>query len=567
MDFADKANWVAADGEIIARTQTLQTGLQATCHVLSTTRNRAVVPVVVAGIRSSSPEVRAAVIRAAVRRHDPATHTELVRHFAELDDADQTVLSETHRALPHHAASVLRKAVLEGDATLCAGACAIIQAAADFEMFPTLLKAAENKKHHHLADVLATIAVLTNVLYQDLAQWAAGVRAGVHDPSFARRHVLIALENSLGRYAQHQRTEILDAFLLLAPADNATFLKILRDKHHACHAPMVAALSTSEDSGIMERLVELLRDTDAPIAALEVVAERGDPQFLNILLHELKHPAPLRVLHNMKRLHRVVWLESKRELLLELDGRAQAVAVDLAAASSISSESLFKLLELVLGDGLAEGRRASCQALARFGDQKSDDLVLAAAHDPDAGVQAAALRQLRTRHLPDALKLLVNRLDSSSVEVREAARSSLAEFNFIRYRSMFDLLDDESARTTGRLVHKVDHSACQKLLEELASPSLTVRLRAIEMAVAMAATDDIQPQLIELAHHENVAVRKEAVLALGHCHQGSIAPALDAATRDPSGSVAEAARTSIAQLQRAGVEMKLAPITSRGRST
>ena len=132
---------------------------------------------------------------------------------------------------------------------------------------------------------------------------------------------------------------------------------------------------------------------------------------------------------------------------------------------------------------------------------------------------------------------------------------------------MFDLLDDEAARATGRLVHKVDHSACQKLLEELASPSLTVRLRAIEMAVAMAATDDIQPQLIELARHENVAVRKEAVLALGHCHQAGSAPALDAATRDPSGSVAEAARTSIAELQRAGVEIQLAPVMTKGCSS
>ncbi len=547
--------------------QILPTGLNATCQVLSNTRNRAVVPVVVAGIRSSSPEVRAAVIRAAVRRHDPATHTELVSHFAELDAADQTVLCETHRGMTHHAAPVLRKAVLEGDATLCFGACEIIQAAGDFEMFPTLLKAAENKKHKHPADVLATIAGLTDRLFQDLAQWAGGAREGVHDPSFTRRHVLVALEQSLSRFAQHNRTEILDAFLLLAPADNAMFLKILHDTHHPCHAAMVAALSTSEDSGIMDRLVELLRDTEAPTAALEVVAQRDDQQFLNLLLHELKHPAPLRVLHNMKRLRRVTWLEAHRERLLDFDGRAQAVAVDLAVASDINGEALFDLLALVLRGGLAEGRRASCQALARFADPRADELVLAAIDDPDAGVQAVALRQLRSRRLPDALKLLVSRLDAPSVEVREAARSSLAEFNFVRYRSMFDLLDEEAARTTGRLVHKVDPLACQKLAEDLASPSLTIRLRAIEMAVALAATDDVQPQLIELARHENVAVRKEAVLALGHCQQAGSAQVLDAASRDANGSVADAARASIAQLQRTGVEAKSDQVTTAGSST
>jgi hypothetical protein len=525
-------------------------GLQATCQVISQTRNRAVLTLILGGIRSSNPEVRAAVIRAAMRRHDAATHVQLVRHFADLDEADKLILSECHRAMPHHAAPVLRKALLEGDATLCANACAIVQAAGDFDLFGALLKAAENKKHKHPAEILATIAGLTDLLHQQLAEWAGGARGGARDPSFARHHVLTALEQSLARFAQHQRTELLDAFLLLAPVDNATFLKVLRHQQHACHNAMVDALSKSEDSGIMERLVELLRDTDAPPAALEVIAKRADEQFVNILLHGLKHPAPIRVLHNMKRLRGVAWLETHRELLLELDGRSQAIAIELAMASDISRDSLFELLACIMRNGLAEGRRVSCHALAGFGDQKADDLILAALEDPDAGVQAAAVRQLRTRQLPDALKLLVNRLEAPSAEVRDAARSSLAEFNFVRYRAMFDLLDGEAARTTGRLVHKVDHAAVPKLLEELTSPSISVRLRGIEMAIAMAATDDVQAQLIELASNENISLRKEAIAALGFCQGPDGASVLETATRDPVASVAEAARNSLAQLRR-----------------
>ena len=76
----------------------------------------------------------------------------------------------------------------------------------------------------------------------------------------------------------------------------------------------------------------------------------------------------------------------------------------------------------------------------------ADELVLAVLEDPDAGVQAAAVRQLRVRRLPEPHNALFGSLDSRSVEVRDAARSSLAEFNFVRYRTMFDLLDEESAR-------------------------------------------------------------------------------------------------------------------------
>ena len=166
------------------------------------------------------------------------------------------------------------------------------------------------------------ITGLVDVLFQDLAQWASGIRPpGAHDPSFTRHQVLNALEQSLGRYAQHQRREILDAFLLLAPVDNTTFLRILRDPRHPCHAATIQTLSASQDSGIMERLVDLLRDTDAPNAALEIIAARNDLQFVNLLLHEVRHPVPIRVLHNMKRLRHIAWAESNCDTLLELDGR------------------------------------------------------------------------------------------------------------------------------------------------------------------------------------------------------------------------------------------------------
>ena len=226
-------------------------------------------------------------------------------------------------------------------------------------------------------------------------------------------------------------------------------------------------MAQSTVAGIAEKLVEILRNTDAPTAALEALARRSDRSSFDILLASIKHPVPLRVVHNMKRLRSVAWLEEHCKVLLELDGRSQAVAVELAAASSISESSIFALLALMMRSGLAEGRRASCAALAKFGSKEADATVRGALDDPDAGVQAAAVRQLRQRGLPDALRLLVSLLDSRSVEVRDAARTSLAEFNFVRYRAMFDLLDEKAVRTTGLLVHKVDHAVRDGLMQEL----------------------------------------------------------------------------------------------------
>lgn len=524
-------------------------GLSRTGQVLASSSNRAVLPVLLAGLRSSSPAIRAATIRATLRRHERSAHTQLIEHFASLSETDRLVVGDAHRAMPHHAAPALKTAILEGDATHCKNACRIISLSGDVDLVAVLVRAAEDKKHHYRAEAAATILELSTRVQQDLARWAAGDRSAAHDPSFKRHHVLVSLEQSVSRYAQHRRKEILDAFLLLAPVDNGTLQKLLRDTSHPCHSPTIAELSSTQNFGILERLVEMLRDTEVAPAILKIIARRTDERFIDLLLNGLKRPVPVRVLHNMRSLAHVAWLEENCGRLLELDGRGQSVAVDLAVASGLSRTAVFGLLTFLLQNGLAEARRVCCQTLAKFDGAQADELVLQLLDDPDAGVQAAAVRQLRARRVPDALQRLVALLDSRSPEVRDAARSSLAEFNFTRYRTMFDLLDEQSAHTTGVLVHKVDHSVQQKLAEELSSPSVTTKLRGIEMAIAMEAAQDVLEQLIELTSHENVSIRKEAVIALADCQGEAAVSAVKRAAEDSNHTVAEAAEESLARLQ------------------
>jgi HEAT repeat protein len=529
-------------------------GLSRTAQFLAGTANRAVLPVLLAGLKSSSPAIRAATIRATLRRHEPATHTQLIEHYAILSDTDRLIVADAHRAMPHHAAFALKSAILEGGATPCKNACRIIAMSGDVDLIPVLVRVAEDKRHHYRSEAAATILDLSTQVQQELLRWAAGDRSAPHDPSFKRHHALLSLEQSASRYAQHRRKEILDAFLLLAPVDNSTLQNILRDVSHPCHAPAIAELDSTQDFGILERLVELLRDTEAAPAALQIIARRTDERFVDILLNSMKRPVPVRVLHNMKRLTHVAWLEESRWRLLELDGHAQAVALELALSGGLSRTAVFELLTFLLQNGLIEARRACCQALAKFDGPQADQLVVELLKDPDPGVQAAAVRQLRARRVPDALERLVALLDSRLPEVRDAARSSLAEFNFTRYRTMFDVLDEQSAHSTGILVHKVDHSVQQKLAEELGSPSITTKIRGIEMAVAMEATADVLEQLLELTSHENAAVRKEAVTALADCKNESAIAALTRAAGDSNHTVAEAARQSLTKLQNGSSE-------------
>jgi HEAT repeat protein len=324
----------------------------------------------------------------------------------------------------------------------------------------------------------------------------------------------------------------------------------LHNPRHACHEPVVAALATSRAPATIARLIRLLCDTDAPLVILQVIARRTDRDFIRALFANLKPPVPLRALHNMKRLNSVAWLEIEAPLLLDLNDRAQALAVELAAASSITPDALFNLVLLMMEKGLTEARRASCRALAKIDGPEATALVVGALNDPDEGVRATAVRQLRPRNVPGALQTLVPLLDCRSTEVRGAARTALAEFNFARYRAKFDLLDETSARTTGMLVRKVDTGARAGLIEELASPSITARHRAIEMAVAMGATQDVCEQLIALSRGENAGIRRDAVIALGRCAGAKVEKAIRISMEDAHQSVRDAASDALAAMHR-----------------
>jgi HEAT repeat protein len=525
----------------------MTTGIHRTWNVLARTRNRAAVSVLAAALGSHNAEVRAGALRALARRTDPESLQQVLEHYGRFGEQERVVLADALRDIPRWLTTTLGDAVDRGDAAHCQNACHIAILCRDYDLIPRLLAVTENRSHPHAAQVAATLLRLASLLHHELRE-DRGQRTR-RDPFFARRHVLAAIEQSLARYERHQRLEIIEAFLLLAPSSNPVLRRILQDAHDPCHAQVVASLSSSAATGVLELLIELLRDTQVPASALGIIARRTDRKFLDLLLRTVGHPVSLRVLHNMSRFDRVEWLQSRRDVLLELDGQSQAAAVEMAAAADISRDDQFELLVMLLRRGQAEGRRASCAALADFHRPQAVPLVLAALQDADRGVQAAAARQLRLRHVPHALERLVAMLDSPAAEVRDAARDSLQEFSFTRYQASFDLLDNDSRRTIGRLVFQVDAAVRPRLANLLGSPSFSIRQRAIDMIVAMGAEDAMADVLQTALGDVDVAVRAAAAAALGCASNADVIHALEKAATDKHRSVREAAEQSLVKLR------------------
>jgi HEAT repeat protein len=496
-------------------------------------------------LASTRLEIRLGAIHGLVVRRNPEGHAQILARFPTFNDRELAELTNSILHSPHRMQAALRDTLLANDQKLCDSACRVILTGRVYQLLPTLVAVSEDRTHRHSAQASAALVQLASFLHRETL---ARPQDRTCEPSQVCRQVLPALEQSMMRYGEHQRLEIIDAFLQLVPPINDTFLRIVKEPSHPCHQPVLKSLASSAVVSILELLVQLLHDTSIPPAALKIAAERLDRKFLDYLLHNIGSPVSLRVLENLRKLKRVAWLSDGRDVLLELDGRAQSVAIEVAKAGCVDQATYLSLLKFLLQQGQPEGRRTSCDALADFHDRYVDQLVLQTLNDPDPRVQAAAVRQLRHRGIHDAMERLVMLLDHRATEVRDAARSSLAEFNFSRFRGAFDTMSDALRKKIGRLVAKVDPAAMSQLAEQLTSPSMSTKLRAIEMTQAMDAADAVFDRLTLLIYDPDVAVRTDAVATLGVCRRADAMPLLYEAEADAVLCVREAASRSIEQI-------------------
>lgn len=528
---------------------------------LAHTRNQAAVPVLASALASTRLEIRLGAIHGLVVRRNPEGHAQLLARFPTFDERELAELADSVVRSPHRMQAKLRDVVLADDQRLCDSACHVILMGRVYALIPTLVEVAENPTHHHSAQAAATLVQLASYLHQETNARPAERTC---EPGIVLRQVLPALEQSMARYGEHERLEIVDAFLQLVPPSNPVLHTILNSPAHPSHQTVLNTLGTSAVIPVFELLAQLLHDTSLPLPALRIVAHRLDRKFLQFLLHRLGSRVSLRVLDNLRRLRAIHWLTDGRDVLLELDGRAQATAIELAKNGCVDRAKYISLLKFLLHEGQPEGRRAACDALADFHDRYLDPLILRSLEDPDPRVQAAAVRQLRNRGIHDAMERLVALLDHPAVEVRDAARSSLAEFNFTRYRGAFDTMDEATRYKIGRLVAKVDPTSVPRLAESLLSPALSTKLRSLEMVEAMDVADLVFDRLALLIEDPDIGVRTDAATALGASHQLEALQILYRAEEDPSHSVREAASRSIERISdRFTGESNFDPSTSR----
>ncbi|MCG8451182.1 MAG: HEAT repeat domain-containing protein, partial [Pirellulales bacterium] len=239
------------------------------------------------------------------------------------------------------------------------------------------------------------------------------------------RFVLESLERSVERYRQHQRQELIEAFVVLGGPANPLLRRILEDPRHACYQRVINTLTHSNVSGVLELLISSLNCDYTATSLLNVISKRTDKEFMTRFVKIGRAKPSAEVLKNLERIRSFAWLQPGNEGFHTLDEEDKAGAIGLAAASGIEHEELLHLLEKVLKQGGPVSRLAACEALVSISGAEADQLILGSVHDEDPRVQAACVRQLRNRHLVGTMAMLLKTADSPHEIVREATQEAL----------------------------------------------------------------------------------------------------------------------------------------------
>lgn len=516
-------------------------GLKTTLELLKRTHNDAAVRVLVPALDSPSEAIREGALAAVLRRRNAEGHREALRRLHTVDDRSKAIF-QSHRGCVTHA---LRDAVLGSDVPLCVNGCEAALWLREYDLIPALLTVLEDESSPNRELAAATMLKLVDLLYQELAD--PHDRNGRREPELVRRHVIAALELSMGRFSRHKRREVVEAYLLLVRRDGAVLKRILNDPHQSAFLVLIDVLSKSPSPGVIGLLLAFLDDPRASSAALSVVSKRSDPAFIRYFLRKIGHEPSGPVRQNLKRIESVEWLENETAALDRLDGAGQHAAVKLAMSSSIPRAKSFTVVKHLLLHGEPAGRRAAAEALIEFNGAEANALVLQSLDDEDPQVQATVLKQLRHRGILGALPRLVEKVDSPHAVVRDAARASLDEFSFPRFLAAYDMLDEEVRRSTGALVNKVDRRTIPQLVAELRSPVRTRRLRALSIARVIGAVNRVEEAILGLLRDDDHIVRAEAARALGHAESPASLQALREALKDRSATARDAAQESIAE--------------------
>jgi HEAT repeat protein len=536
--------------------------LRRTFELLAESKATGAVDLLIAALDSKYSAIHEKAVVALLRRGTTRCQTEVIRRLPALTAVGRRLLEEQGLRL----SGTLRQCLLHGDNELRTHAFEVVSAAECYDQVSTLVQILQNADDPSHAEACQTLLSLVNRLYEQV-HLGGGRRAGgdrfQRSLPQVRQTMLSALDGACNRFEILScKAEVLESILVLGDPDAFAVRKALLQSVPQCRDLASYLLMSSTHPGVMRLLMEFMRHNYPVAKALEAFEQRTDPEFVCFVLREFPKRLNENQQKNFKQLIRVDWIARR---LLPLDAvppNLHESLVSFVQATGLAHDEKVAVQKWILLHGSVQGRLAAGKVLESAEPACVRGILFDSLDSEEEDVQAWATGQLRAQGVPEALRLLIERLDSPLAAVREAARGELNSFNLDLLLSIFDHLDRNICLRAGALVQKIDPDCHQKLVAELNNPVRRRRIRAARAAGQLGLAHEVQTSLLVMLSDADSQVRRTAAEVLADLPNTEVVAGLSALLSDPSPRVREAAEQSLDEIHKRGLSspQRLSPL-------
>jgi len=455
-------------------------GVDLTFQILARSKNQAAVGLLESAFQSTSEVVRKHAGGILVSRRSGKGFEAIIRNF-DPTDPELIKLVHSHRAklMPG-----LHGAIVDKDTDLARQAFRLAYSQNFYEVLPTLATycLGPGSQEKSGTSLHGNFLVFLNKFAEALAKNDPGEHHLLYNlvlPEFAK-----ILVQKIKEYRFTKQELTLTVYLQLYPfftdagSGHDLFLQ-LRLSNSPVYAAAYRRLLQESEPYLFRLITRCLDRLNPPQIVPQIIAERADIPFLDMLFKSIKLPLTLELKTNLAKLPPLAWVSQIDSFLDAFDADAQCGLIVLLQSTNLTEEELQAHFLKIFEHGKGAGRVAALSALAPFANAEIDRLVWDAAGDSDPAVQIEALTQLNSREISGAAARIMQFAGSPHEEVRDAIQKLLPAFRFKRFMQTFDQLDDEGRRRMFNVVRMLDKRTPDELTKMLHGDEPILKAKAL----------------------------------------------------------------------------------------
>jgi HEAT repeat protein len=518
--------------------------LKKTFKLLTSSPNASAVDLTIAALAVTNERTQQAATTSLLKRSSTRGQVEVVRRFDRLCPDAQRIVEEQVSSIE----AALRQCLLHGDADLRRNALEIVRLTGDYQQIPALLELLR-QDDGDVADTAAeTIRDLVSDLHEYLTFDTETKAGGKHlrNAPQVKHEVLTSFNQACTEFDTLTRPRnVVEGVLVLGDPENFAVKTVLWKGSQECRELAGQLLLSSNHPGVMQLVLDSLSQNYPHPKVFEAISTRDDLEFVSHVLQSFPKRLTSIQQKNFHQIEHLPWIDRQGSSLSIIPPGLQVPLVAFVAASGLSSDEKLGVQEWIVRHGAPEGRLAASAVISSLDASAMQGIVTESLDAKDPETQAWATAQLRSSDVPEAIVLLIERLDSPVMEVRNAARDALSSFNVSRMLEMFDSMQPELCRNAGALMVKISPESVHELSREMANPIRRHRIRAAHAALAMGLQEQVLPSLMAMLEDGDALVRRTGAELLAEVTNPAVVEVLGNIKDDPSQPVRDTARKSL----------------------